>query len=285
MARDMASAAGGGDEGLLDVRLAEVSPLRRWYLSNERFALGLIGFVVVLIIWEGAVRLGLVKLSFMSSPSKVIEAAQTEIQVGRIWGDIGVTLLEFTLGYFVAAVVGVAIGLAAGWFRRVNYLVDPWLAALYATPDIALVPLIVLVLGIGLPAKVFVVFLTSLFSVAINTLVGVQSTEARFLDVARCFGASQLRLFRSVVLPGSFPYILTGLRLASGRALVGVVLAELLSSNQGLGFVISQAGQMLNTGRLMLAILILGAFGVLLGEVLRHVEQRFEVWRPQRADT
>ncbi len=283
MARETAGAA-TGEGGLLDVRLAEVSPFHRWYLQHERFALGLLGFVVILIIWEMAVRLGLVKLSFMSSPTKVVEAAQLEIRQGRIWLDIWVTLVEFTLGYLVAAVVGILIGLVAGWFKRVNYLVDPWLAALYATPDVALVPLIVLVLGIDLPSKVFVVFLTSLFSVAINTLMGVHSTETRFLEVARCFGASQLMIFRSVVLPGSVPYILTGLRLAAGRALVGVVLAELIASNKGLGFVINQAGQMLNTGRLMLAILLLGAFGVLIGELLRHAEQRFDAWRPQRSE-
>jgi ABC-type nitrate/sulfonate/bicarbonate transport system permease component len=283
MAREVASAA-SGEDGLLDVRLAEVSPFQRWYLQHERFALGLLGFVVVLIVWEMAVRLGLVKLSFMSSPSKVVEAAQLEIRQGRIWLDIWVTLVEFTLGYLVAAVVGIAIGLVAGWFKRVNYLVDPWLAALYATPDVALVPLIVLVLGIDLPSKVFVVFLTSLFSVAINTLMGVHSTETRFLDVARCFGASQLKIFSSVVLPGSVPYILTGLRLAAGRALVGVVLAELIASNKGLGFVINQAGQMLNTGRLMLAIVLLGTFGVLIGELLRHAEQHFDAWRPQRSE-
>jgi ABC-type nitrate/sulfonate/bicarbonate transport system permease component len=279
------SVSSTGQETLLDVRVAEASAWRRWYLKNERLLFGLIGFFSVVIAWELAVRFGFLKLIFISSPSKIVEAAQLEVRQGRIWGDIGVSLLEFSLGYLIAAVLGIVIGLVAGWFRRANYIVDPWLSALYATPDIALVPLIIIVLGIGLWAKVFVVFLTALFSVAVNALIGVQSTEPRLLEVATSFGASRFRVFRTVVLPSAVPFILTGLRLAAGRALVGMVLAELIAANQGIGFIISVAGATLNTGRLMLGVVLLGAFGVLLGEILRRVEQRFEVWRPQRAET
>jgi ABC-type nitrate/sulfonate/bicarbonate transport system permease component len=255
----------------------------RWFVQNERLVYGLAGFVTVLVVWELAVRVGWLKAAFISSPTRIVAAAQTEIAQGRIWGDIGVSLLEFSLGFLAATIVGVLIGLIGGWSKRANYILDPWLAALYATPDVALVPLIILVLGIGIPSKVFVVFLTSLFSVAINTLVGVQSTDPRMLEVARSFRANQLTVFRTVVLPSTLPYVLTGLRLASGRALVGVVLAELIAANQGIGFMINVAGSVLNTGRLMVGVLLLGIFGVLLGEVMRRVEQRFEVWRPSRS--
>ena len=262
-------------------RVAELAPWRRWYLRNERLVLGLTGFVSVLIVWEAAARLGLIKLVLLSSPTRIYDAALAEVRIGQIWGHLGVSLQEFVLGFVIAAILGVLIGFVAGWFRRANYVLDPWLAALYATPDVALVPLIILWLGIGLESKVFVVFLTSLFAVAINTLMGVQSTDIRMIEVARSFGASQLTLFRTVVLPSTVPFILTGLRLATGRALVGVVLAELIASNQGIGFMISQAGVTLNTARMMVGVILLGLFGVFLGEVMRRVEQRFDVWRPQ----
>jgi ABC-type nitrate/sulfonate/bicarbonate transport system permease component len=268
---------------LFDRRLADAPPWRRWYVQNERLVYGLLGFVTVLVVWETAVRVGWMKAAFISSPTRIVTAAQAEVALGRIWGDIGVSLLEFTLGFVAAAVIGVLIGLVGGWSKRANYILDPWLAALYATPDVALVPLIILVLGIGIPSKVFVVFLTSLFSVAINTLVGVQSTDPRMLEVARSFRASQLRVFRTVILPSTVPFVLTGLRLASGRALVGVVLAELIAANQGIGFMINVAGSTVQTARLMVGVLLLGLFGVLLGEVMRRVEQRFEVWRPSRS--
>lgn len=272
-----------GETPLLDVRVAQAPAWQRWYLRNERLVIGLVGFLCVIAAWQVAVWLGLLKLIFISSPLRIIEAAALEVNQGRIWGDIWISFQEFALGFLCAAVVGIVVGLVGGWFRRANYIVEPWLGALYALPDVALVPLIIIVLGIGLQAKVFVVFLTAVFSVAVNALLGVQSTEARLLDVARSFGASRLMLFRTVVLPSSVPFILTGLRLGSGRALVGMVLAELIAANQGIGFMISVAGATLNTGRLMLGVILLGMFGIVLGEALRRVELRFEVWRPQRA--
>ena len=264
-----------GDSGRL------IDRWNRWYAQRERFVLGAAGFVFVVVVWELVVRLGLAKQALISSPSQVVAAAQVELQQGRIWGDIAVSAQEYVFGLVAASVLGIVIGLLAGWFKRVNYVVDPWLSALYATPDVALIPLFILWLGLGLWTKVFVVFMTSLFSVAVNTLVGVQSTEVRLLDVAESFGASRYRVFTTVVLPGAVPFILTGLRLAAGRALVGMVLAELIAANQGIGFMISIAGATLNTGRLMLGVLLLGALGVVLGEGLRHIEQRFDVWRPQ----
>ncbi len=278
----MAVSQAAGD--LLDARLADAPAWRRWYVRNERLALGVAGFVSVLVLWELVVQVGWLKRTFLSSPTAIFQAFLLEARQGTLWGHIAVSLEEFVLGFIAAAVVGVTIGLIGGWFRRANYVLDPWLSALYATPDIALVPLIILVLGIDIPAKVFIVFLTSLFSVAVNTLVGVQSIDVRMLEVARSFGASRTRLFRTVILPGTVPFILSGLRLASGRALVGVVLAELLAANQGLGFMISIAGATLNTARMMVGVLILGFLGVLLGEALRRLEARFEVWRPQRFD-
>jgi ABC-type nitrate/sulfonate/bicarbonate transport system permease component len=275
------SVSQAAEASLVDVRVAEAPSWQRFYLRRERLLLGILGFVSVIAAWELAVGAGLLKRTFISQPSAIVNAFRLEIAQGRLWNDVSISLLEFALGFFIAAVLGVLIGLAAGWFRRVNYVVDPWLSALYATPDIALTPLIILWLGIGLWSKVFVVFLTSIFAVAINTMVGVQSTDARFLEVARSFQASQFRVFRTVVLPSTIPFILTGLRLASGRALVGVVLAELIASNAGIGFMISVSGSTLNTARLMVGVVLLGLFGVLIGEVLRRVEQRFDVWRPQ----
>jgi NitT/TauT family transport system permease protein len=270
---------------LLELKTAQVAPWLRWCQRNERLLFGLLGFASVTAVWELAVRLGWLKATFVSSPSRILTAAQTEVSQGRIWGDVAISLQEFALGFAAAAVLGILIGLLAGSSRRLNYLFDPWLAALYATPDVALVPLIILVLGTGLTAKAFIVFLTALFSVAINTLAGVQNTDPRMLEVARSFGASRLMVFRSVVLPSTVPFILTGLRLASGRALVGVVLAELIAANQGIGFVINVAGATLNTGRLMFAVVLLGLFGVFLGEVTRRLEQRFDVWRPSTQDS
>jgi NitT/TauT family transport system permease protein len=274
----------GSGDGLLVARIATLPRWRIWLAQHERPVLGVIGFVGVLVIWELSVRAGLIRAVFFSSPTAIAMAAVTLISRGTLQGNIGVSLQEFALGYASASILGILIGIAAGWYRRVNALASPWIAAWYATPHIALIPLIVLWFGIGLWYKVFYVFLVSFFSVVINALVGVQSAEAAYIDVAKSFRANQWTVLRTVVLPGAVPYILTGLRLGAGRAWVGVVVSELVGANQGIGFMINLAGQTLNMSQAMLGIVVLGIFGIAIGEVMRRIERRFDVWRPQRAN-
>jgi NitT/TauT family transport system permease protein len=253
--------------------------LPRWRPS-ERLVFGVLGFVVVLGLWEAVSALGLVKKVVLSSPSLILDAAISDITNGVIWPHLQVSAIEYTLGFAAALVVGIPIGLGIGLFRRLNYLLDPWLSAVYATPTVALVPLIILILGIGLEAKTFVVFLEAIFVVTVSTMAGVHAADIVYHDVAQSFRASGWTRFRTVVLPASVPYILTGARLGTGRALVGVVVAEFLASDAGIGFYISLNGSLLQTARVYFGIIILGVFGVVLGELVRLIEHRFERWRP-----
>jgi len=254
-------------------------PLRRWYRANRRLALGVAGIFSVLVPWELLVRTRLVKAILTSSPTEVAATFVTEFQRGSLWTDVRATLAVWVVGFVLAAIFGILIGLAAGWFRRASYVANPWLNVLYAAPELAFVPIFILWFGIGFGFKVFIVFLAALFFISINTIAGVHATEERFLAVAHTFGASRLTIFRTIVLPGSVPYIMTGLRQGASRAVVGVVAAEFISSNEGLGFLIILSGQTLNTSRVMVGIVMLAAFGIFTGEVFRRIEQRFEVWR------
>lgn len=253
--------------------------LPRWRPS-ERLVFGLVGFVVVLSLWEAVSVLGLVKKVVLSSPTLIFNAAVTDISSGVIWPHLQLSATEYILGFATALVVGIPVGLAIGLFRRLNYLLDPWLSAIYATPTVALVPLIIIVLGIGLESKIFIVFLEAVFVVVVSTMAGVHAADANFHDIAQSFRASRWMRFRSVVLPASVPYILTGARLGTGRALVGVVVAEFLASNGGIGFYISLNGSLLQTARVYFGIVLLGVLGVVLGEAVRGLERRFERWRP-----
>lgn len=248
----------------------------------ERLAYGLLGFVVVLPLWEAVVRLGLVKRVTLSSPSLILEAAWEDLFVnGILWPHIFQSSQQFFLGLGLALITGVPLGLALGLFRRLNYFLDPWLSAIYATPTIALVPLIVLILGLGIESKIFIVWLEAIFVIVVTTMVGVHAAEARYLDLARSFRASRWFTFRSVILPSSFPYILTALRLGVTRSLVGVVVAEFFAANRGLGFFINFSGTTLRTDRVMLGVILLGLLGVVLGEGIRRIERRYEKWRPE----
>ena len=247
---------------------------------NERLLFGMLGFTGLLIVWETTASLGLYRRSLLSTPSAIWRAAANDFGNGAIWPHITTSLEEFAIGFFVSLVVAIPLGLAIGWFRRVDYSTSALLAALNATPNVALIPLIVLIAGIGLESKVIVVFLSAFFAVMVTTSAGVQSIARRHLEITRSFGGSRWLAFRTVALPSTLPFILSGIRIGAGRALVGVVSAEFLSANKGLGFYIGLTGSFLDTSRVMLGIVLFGVFGVVIGELLRVVERRFEIWRP-----
>lgn len=253
--------------------------VRQWYEARERMALGIVGLSAILVLWELGERGGVLNSLIFSSPSAVLRALAAEFRQGEIWTHLATSATEYLIGFGLATVVGITAGFAAGWWRRANYLLDPWITVLYSAPVVALVPMIILTFGIELPAKVVIVFFISVFSVIVNTMVGVQATAGALLEVARTFGASQRKQITSVGLPGSVPYILTGLRLAGGQATVGVVVAELVAGSEGIGFLLNRAGANLQSGLVMAMILLLGIWGVAFAEIMRRIEQRFEAWR------
>lgn len=255
--------------------------LGRSVRAQLRLILGIAGVLMILIPWELVSRLGLTRSVLLSSPTAVTEALINDVVTGRIWPHAWASFQVWALGFGLATIAGILLGLIAGWYRRVGLVAIPWLQVVYVAPDLAFVPLFILWFGLGLVFKVWVVFVGVLIYVALNTIAGVQATEDRFLAVARTYGASRLMVFRTIVLPGSVPYIMTGLRLASGRALVGVVGAEFISSNEGLGFVISISGALLQTDRLFAGLIILASFGIVLNELLGRLERRFERWRAE----
>jgi NitT/TauT family transport system permease protein len=246
----------------------------------ERDLYGALGFIIVLVVWELVVGAGFVKASLLSSPTRIVTAAMADFGTGVIWPHIGTSFLEWLVGFTVALVIAIPLGFVLGSFKRAEFLVDPMLAALYATPTVALVPLIILLFGVGLPSKFAVVFLEAWITLTVSTINGVQSADRRYLDIARSFRAPPGLVLRSVTIPSSIPFIITGMRIAAGRGLVGVIVAEFIASNIGLGFYISLNGTTLNTSRVMLGIVLIGAFGIFVGELIRRVERRFDVWRP-----
>lgn len=266
---------------LMDARVAETPPLVRWYLQNERAILGVSSFVGFFVLWELGSALGWINAFFFSSPSRIAVTAFHEVQNPRLWNDFRVSGTELVAGYLAAVFLGVPLGLLAGWYRRFNYFIDPWLNFLYATPRVALLPLIVLWVGIGIWSKIVVVFLGAFFTIVLNTLYGVRTVDKRLLDVATSFGASDRRIFTSVVFPGSVPFIIAGLRLGVGRALIGVIVGELYAANAGIGYMITLASQTLQTSRLLFGVLILTFMGVIAVELIRLIEKRFQRWRPK----
>jgi ABC-type nitrate/sulfonate/bicarbonate transport system permease component len=250
-----------------------------WRGPSERLLWGLAFTVLVLATWEAVTRLGVVRPIFLAPFSSVIAELWEGVTEGWLWPHVRATAFVWIIGYVVGAVVGIAFGIFVGLSRRASYVADPWLNAVYVMPDIALVPIFIIWFGIGLEFKIWFVFLSGFFFVAVNTLSGVRATEGRYLTVARSFGARRMKILRSVILPGSVPYVITGLRQAAGRSLVGVVAAEFVASNEGIGFMTSVAGQTFNTPRVMVGIVILALTGVIVAELLGRIERQFDAWR------
>ena len=263
-------------------RTAPAKPTnRKRWRPSERLVYGLAGFIVILILWESVTRLGLVKQVVLSSPTAIWTAFIKDFfTAGTIWPHIQVSATEYVAGFALAVVTGVPMGLAIGLFKKLYYLLDPWLSAIYATPTVALIPLIIIIFGIGIETKIVVVWLEAIFVVTVSSQAGVRAADAKFHDIAESFRASWWTRFRTVILPASVPFVLSGIRLGTGRALVGVVVAEFLAANQGIGFYINFSGSMLQTSRVYLGIIILGVFGITIGELVRVLERRFDRWRP-----
>lgn len=245
----------------------------------ERFVLGA-GFLLALfIVWQLVTALRIEPPILLPSPHEVIDAFGGLFSSSEIWPDFAASGKELLYGYLLAAAVGISAGLAIGWYPRLGYFFDPFISFLYAVPRVALGPLLVVWLGIGLNSKVALVFLISVFPVLVNTSSGVRSLDQHLIRMARCFGASDLKIFRTIALPGSVPFILGGLRLAIGQALIGVFVAELLGAQHGIGALIQNAGEQFQTDLMFAGLLIFAMAGMLLTAILRGLERRFDAWR------
>lgn len=235
---------------------------------------------MVLSAWQLAATTGLINPRFVGSPAAVINAGIREVQTVSFWNNVQVSGFEFTVGYVLAVVIGVPLGIVVGWYRRLSYLLEPLLNFMYATPRVALLPVIVLAVGINVWSKVAVVFLGAWIMIVLTTYLGVRTVDRRLLAVARVYGARDREVFRSVVLPGSFPFVLAGLRLGIGRAIIGVVVGELYASSAGLGFMIAQASNSFQIDRVLFGTILLILIGFAAVEILRRVERRYARWQP-----
>ncbi len=270
------------EEVLLDVRVAEASNLYKFYLNQEKKILGTSAVIIFLTAWELVGNtFQLINPMFMSAPSLVWKAGVQLFASGEIWNDLRVSGIEFAWGYFLSAAFGVPFGIACGWYKRFAYTFDPFINAMNATPRVALLPLVIIWLGIGILSKVGIIFLGAVFPILINARDGVKTTPYNLLTAARSFGASEWQIFRSVVLPSTVPFIITGLRLGIGRALIGVMVGELYAATAGIGFMITVAGATFQTDKVFVGILIFAATGMFGMELLNRLEVKFDKWRPK----
>ena len=249
----------------------DVAVRPRWRTS--RYALSTLSVVVFLLVWQITISMGFVDPIFLSSPVQVAGAAYEQFVVtGEIYPHILVSATEAVIGFALAIVLGVFLGLMMGRFEPIRKILEPFVMALYSTPSVALLPLFILWLGIGLWSKVLIVFLGGVFAVLVNTMAGVRGVNPRLIETAEAFTATKTEIFFYIILPASVPFIVAGIRLAIGRVLISVFVAELYAANQGVGYLIMQAGATYKTPTMLMGILLFTITGVVLSQALSFIE-------------
>ncbi|HKA34648.1 MAG TPA: ABC transporter permease [Candidatus Binatia bacterium] len=278
------------EEVLLDVKVAEASWLYKFYLNHERKILGTVSVTIFLLLWEfmggpvsayNPIPILRVNPMFMSAPSLTWKAAVDLFRTGDIWNDLYVSSVEFAGGYLLSVAVAIPLGVLIGWNKKASAVFDPFVNAMNATPRVALLPLVIIWLGIGIMSKVGIIFLGAVVPIIVNARDGVKTTPSSLLNAARSFGATEWQVFKSVVMPSTLPFILSGLRIALGRALVGVMVGELYAATAGIGFMITVAGATFQTDKVFVGVLIFAISGMLGMEALSRIEHHFDKWRPR----
>ena len=246
-------------------------------VRNNAWIIRLCSIVVVLIAWEVGGRR--INPLFMSYPTAILHAAVGMIGSGELLTALASSLRTLLAGFFTASLIGIVAGLLIGRYRFVDAATDWLVNAMYATPLIAIIPLVILWFGLGDSAKLFIVTILAVFPVLINTASGVRNIPRSLIDVGTAFAANERQVFMKIIIPAVIPFIMTGLRLGIGRAIIGMVAAEFFTAITGLGALIVKYGNQYDTASMFVPILILMLLGVALTSLVRKFEEMFAPWR------
>jgi NitT/TauT family transport system permease protein len=239
----------------------------------------IVSVVIVALAWQ-LLAAYVIKSDLVFAPlTSIFMRAVHLAQTGALWTNIRVSGIEFCLGYGGAILFGVALGVGLALSRPFAQYVEPWVGALYATPMIALAPIFIVLMGIGVYSKIAIIFIEAFFPVAVNTSLGIRSTDEDLIEASVAFGASRLQVIRTVLFPNAFPFIIAGMRIAVARALAGVLISEIFGSEAGVGNMIWFSAESYDMPTLFTGVFILAGTSMLLMSLLGRLEARVAPWR------
>jgi ABC-type nitrate/sulfonate/bicarbonate transport system permease component len=256
-------------------RPAPAQRLRALLLSPN--AIRTASVAVFFVIWEYYGRR--MDPIFMAPPSAIFEAAVTLIQSGVLEKAMVQTLWPFAVGMALTVVVGTLLGIVMAQWRTLEYVLDPFINALYAIPRIALVPLIILWAGLEFAGKVTILVSVAIFPITVNTYAGIRDVRGSMLEIGRAYGATEWQIFWKIVLPAAVPFIMAGVRLAVGLAIIGIIVAEFFTAISGLGGMIVEYANVFATAKLFVPIIVIALIGVILTELVMWLVRRMSRWR------
>ena len=261
-------------QALTDLDLSRARPFR--WIDHLGLVRG-VSVGLLILLWEIFGRD--VNPLFLSYPSAIARATIDLLAAGEFQRQALGSLQVYAIGLAAALVLGIALGLLMGRYRLAEYILDPYVYALDATPRVALIPLLLLWFGLGPMSKIAVVFLSGLFPVVMNTFSGVRTVSASLVEVGRAYGAGERKIFTKIILPASLPFITAGVRLAVGRALIGIITAEMFAAVTGLGALLIRYSSALATDKFFVPVIFLAVLGVILSRAVELWEKRLAPWK------
>ncbi|HTC03795.1 MAG TPA: ABC transporter permease, partial [Xanthobacteraceae bacterium] len=265
----------------------DAAPRKSVWQRFEPTILGTGTIVLLLLVWQFLPDFVPMKAGtklFFTVPSHIAGTLWTMFATGSIWKPLGVSASAFAIGLLLAIVAGLPLGVLLGRSATLNAMIDPFITAFNATPRLVFLPLLMLWFGIGIWSKVAVVFLGALFPLLINTYEGVRNADRLLINVVRSFGAGEWDIARLVVVPNSLPFIIVGLRLAIGRAVLGVVVSEFFGSQDGLGVVMVRAASEFKVDIVFAGLIVFAALSLIMTGLVKLLEDRLTRWRPQHSN-
>jgi len=253
-------------------------PALLFAVKKSRPFISTLSVILFLVLWELLPQWGFVDVSYISQPSRVFDAALEIIRKGEFSAHLYVSFIEFSVGFALALIIGIPLGMMIGVFRNLRYLFDPPIMAIWSTPRIALIPILIVWLGIGVESKIAVVFLGAVIPIIVNTVAGIRSSDFALTQAARSFCAKQRDIFIKVLLPDSLPAVMSGIRLGLGRAIVGMVVGEMYVSTMGVGHQIMRYGQAFRLDHLLVYLSLVSFFGFIMTTLVRNLEIRLRRW-------
>jgi len=252
-----------------------------WALSrnSREGVISALSPIVLLILWEVLARAGVIDTRFFPAPSEILRTLFAMTQTGELQHHIGASLTRLSVGFVVGGVPALVIGVMMGLNSTLRAIVDPLIAATYPIPKSSILPLALLVLGLGEASKIFMVAIGVFYPIAMNAMTGVREISKVYLDVGHNFKASRWDVFRTIALPGAMPTIMTGVKLGVGMGLVLIAIAEMVGAKSGLGFLIWNAWETFAVSQMYVGLFVIALIGFALTVILNQVEKLLVPWK------
>jgi ABC-type nitrate/sulfonate/bicarbonate transport system permease component len=249
--------------------------------TRERLT-GVLSPLLLLLLWEACARTGLIDTRFFPAPTSIAAKLVELAESGELWTDLSASLQRLLWGTLVGGIPALAIGIVMGLYRPVRAAIDPLISATYPVPKSAILPLVLLIFGLGETSKIVMVALGVFYPVVINTVTGVQQIDKIYLDVGKNFRASRWQTFRTIALPGALPSIMAGIKLGIGMGLILIAISEMVGSKNGIGFMIWDAWQVLSVETMYVGLVVISILGFVLTLILNEIEGWVLPWKQER---